>query len=72
MKISGTLAVIVGAVALFMAPSGASAAGKYDGSVPMLCSPVVVSECRLEGECRRVTADSVNLPQFLKVDVKAK
>ncbi|HXJ80000.1 MAG TPA: hypothetical protein VMS64_15110 [Candidatus Methylomirabilis sp.] len=71
MKIWRPLGVIVGAVALFLAPSGATAAGKYDGSAPMLCVPVLMSECRLEGECRRVTAESVNLPQFMKVDVKA-
>src|SRR5262245_58041948 len=72
MKISGPLGAIVGAVALFLTPADVTPAGRYDGSVPLLCSPVVVSECSMEGECRRVTADSVNLPQFLKVDVKGK
>jgi hypothetical protein len=71
MKISGPLGVIAGAVALCVAPFGAVAAGKYDGSTPFLCIPVVVSECGPDGECKRVTADSVNLPQFFKVDVKA-
>ena len=50
--------------------TGADAAGKYDGSVPMLCVPTVVTECGADGECRRGTASSVNLPQFLKVDAK--
>jgi hypothetical protein len=71
MKISGALGVIAGAVALCMAPFEALAAGKYDGSAPLLCVPIVVSECGPDGDCKRVTADSVNLPQLLKVDVKA-
>src|SRR5262245_12005559 len=70
MKIWRPLSVIVGVVALFPAPFSATAAGKFDGSAPMLCVPVMISECRLEGECRRVTAESVNLPQFMKVDAK--
>src|SRR5262245_40686303 len=48
------------------------AAGKFDGSTPLLCVPVTVSECRAEGQCRRVTADGVNLPEFLEVDIKAR
>jgi hypothetical protein len=39
--------------------------------VPMRCVPTVVTECGAEGECRRGTAASVNLPEFLKVDLKA-
>ena len=71
MKISRPISVIVGAIALCVAPWGAAAAGKYDGSAPLVCVPTIVSECRLEGDCRRVTPDSVNLPHFFKVDVKA-
>jgi hypothetical protein len=71
MKISAPLGVIVGVVALCVAPSGVAAAGKYDGSAPLLCVHTVVSECVPDGECKRVTGDSVNLPQFLKVDAKA-
>lgn len=64
------LGVIMAGVALIGAPSGATAAGKYDGSAPLLCVPTLVSECRVEGDCKRVTPDSVNLPPFFKVDVK--
>jgi hypothetical protein len=71
MEMSRLLGVIVGALALWTGPDIASAAGKYDGSAPLVCVPTVVTECRVEGECRRVTAESVNLPQFFKVDVKA-
>jgi len=72
MKISRPLAVIVVTVMLLPAPSGIMAAAKFDGSTPLLCVPVMVSECRVEGQCRRVTADGVDLPQFLEVDVKVR
>ena len=71
MKISMTLAVLVGAATVCIAPLGAAAAGKYDGSAPFLCVPITVNECGPEGDCKRVTAEKVNLPQFLKVDAKA-
>ena len=72
MKISRPLAVIVGAVALCATPFGVAASGKYDGSAPLLCAHSAVSECLPDGECKRVTGDSVNLPRFLKVDLKAR
>jgi hypothetical protein len=50
----------------------ATAAGKYDGSAPLLCAPVVVMECGPDGDCQRRSAESVNLPQFFKVDLKAR
>jgi hypothetical protein len=67
----GTLVTTALAVALGAWPGGAAAAGAYDGSTPLLCVPITINECGPDGECKRVTADSVNLPQFLKVDVKA-
>ena len=71
MKIFGPVGVVLAAAGICLAPYGAAAAGKYDGSAPLLCVPILVTECEAEGECKRVTAESVNLPQFLKVDVKA-
>ena len=71
MKIAGHLGMVVAAAGIALAPHGVGAAGKFDGSVPMLCVPTVVTECGIEGDCRRGTAASVNLPEFLKVDLKA-
>jgi hypothetical protein len=71
MRIVALLGVVVVAVVSSMAPVSAMAAGKFDGSTSMVCVPIVVTECGPEGECKRVTAEAVNLPQFLKVDVKA-
>jgi hypothetical protein len=50
--------------------SPASAAGKYDGSKPMLCAVSAVSECTANGKCEP-SAPQVgnNLPNFLRVDV---
>jgi len=71
MKIARAPRVIFATVALCVASSGAVAAGKYDGSAPLLCIPTIVNECARDAECKRVTAERVNLPHFLKVDVKA-
>lgn len=50
----------------------AAAAGDYDGSKPLLFSVVKVFECTNEDACREVTPESVNLPQFLKIDFDQK
>jgi len=48
------------------------ASAKYDGSVPLLCAPIQAIECGVGGDCHRGTADSVNIPQFLKIDFEEK
>jgi hypothetical protein len=49
----------------------ASAAGKYDGSKPMLCAITAMSECTKDGKCERsVPQAGNNLPTFVRVDVK--
>src|SRR5258705_4224405 len=63
--------MLLAASGLCLAPSPAGAVGKHDGSAPLLCVPIGVTECGAEGECKRGTAESVNLPQFIRVDVKA-
>ncbi|HWN91375.1 MAG TPA: hypothetical protein VNQ15_08185 [Verrucomicrobiae bacterium] len=53
--------------------SPASAAGKYDGSAPMLCAVTAMSECEANGQCQRSAPQANNnLPTFLRVDVKAR
>ncbi len=71
MKILGPMGMALAAAVMALAPHGVEAAGKFDGSVPMLCVATVVTECGADGECRRGTAASVNLPEFLRVDLKA-
>ena len=55
-----------------LASEPVEAAGKFDGSTPMLCVPVVVNECLPDGACQRRNPEAVNLPQFLRVDLAAK
>lgn len=52
----------------------ASAAGKYDGSKPMLCAVTAVSECTKDGNCERSAPQEGgnNLPGFVRVDVPGK
>lgn len=51
----------------------AAAAGKYDGSAPMLCAVTAVSECTADGKCERSAPQAGNnLPTFMRVDVKAR
>jgi hypothetical protein len=60
------IALILSAVA---APS--ALAGDFDGSRPMLCSVINVIECTPATD-GAVNAESVGLPQFLRVDVVKK
>lgn len=51
----------------------AVAAGKYDGSAPMLCAVTAVSECTADGKCERSQPQAGNnLPTFMRVDVKGR
>ena len=43
-------------------------AGDFDGSQPLLCATIKAIECGPEGECLQGTAESVNLPQFFKIN----
>jgi len=71
MTVLARVGVVLVAAGMGLGSPSVEAAGKFDGSVPMLCAPTFVTECGAEGECRRGTPASVNLPEFLKVDVKA-
>jgi hypothetical protein len=63
----------LGGVALVASTAPASAAGKYDGSKPLLCAVIAVSECTKDGNCERsAPQEGNNLPGFVRVDVKAK
>ena len=48
-----------------------AAAGKYDGSAPMICAVMSMVECTTDGKCERTAPqEGNNLPPFLRVDVK--
>ncbi len=58
-------------VSLLIAPLTATAAD-YDGSTPLLCASVEAIACRSMSDCERGTAESLNAPQFFRIDFKKK
>ena len=56
---------------LWIAPFAATA-GDYDGSKSLLCAPINVIECISDGECQKVTNESVGLPAFLSINFAEK
>ena len=49
-----------------------AALAEFDGSEPLVCSFGHVIECDAGSECRAVTNESVDAPDFLKLDFKKK
>jgi hypothetical protein len=60
---------IVIVIGIFMIPFQLTAAEVND-SKPLLCSVIKAIECGLENGCSEGTAESIDLPQFIQVDVK--
>ena len=48
------------------------AAGKFDGSAPVICGTTAVTECSADGRCQRGTATDVNFPVIFQVDAAGK
>ena len=70
MKVFVSAATVLWIAAMYLAPP-AAAAGKYDGSAPMICGAMMVTECGADGKCLYRTAEDVNLPSLFRVDTKA-
>ncbi len=47
-------------------------AGTFDGSQPMICAIMETQECGEGIECERGLAESINLPQFIRIDFEKK
>ena len=71
MKILVSWLAVLGVAVAGLAPGGSAAAGKYDGSAPLVCAAMTVSECVAEGRCQGRGAEKVNFPALFKLDVKA-
>jgi hypothetical protein len=72
MKIFWGLWLLLGVVGFCLGtPLRSAAAGVADGSLPLVCVPLSVTECGADDECQRGSAASINLPQFLQVNVQA-
>ena len=48
------------------------AAATYDGSVPLICALIEVMDCEPGADCLRGAPESVNLPQFIKLNFTEK
>jgi hypothetical protein len=59
-------------VAVICVGANRVALAKFDGSVPLLCAPIEVVDCEFGGKCFTGNAESVSLPQFVKVNFKEK
>lgn len=68
MKTKNIFVVFLSALVFTMAARAAD----FDVSKPLLCASIDVFECIPGGECTKVTAESINAPQFLMVDVNGK
>ena len=55
-------------LAVCLLQAGLTVAGDFDGSKVMVCANQLVNECLPAQPCRMVTPQSVNLPDFFKVD----
>lgn len=71
MKAALSIATVLWLLAMSVPPHSADAAGKYDGSAPLICAALAVTECEAEGRCQHRTAAQVNLPALFKVDLTA-
>jgi hypothetical protein len=71
-KQRGAIVILISAASIWLAADASNAAANYDGSTPFVCVPTAVAECVSEGECRPGTAESENLPDFFKVNLKEK
>ncbi len=58
-------------VSLSVVASMATAAD-FDGSKPLLCSTATLTECIPGGVCEQVTSESINAPDFWRIDFKKK
>ena len=59
---------IVFAIIILTLPYQLSAA-TFDGSLPLLCAFTEVFECSIDRGCKEGTAEDMNIPQFIRIDV---
>ena len=64
------LLLLAAGLALELAPG--SKAADFDGSKPFLCATIDVASCVPGRNCERESAETVNAPQFVDVDVEKK
>ena len=68
----GCLKVFITLVLIFAVAPLAAQAADFDGSKPLLCAIISITECTADGGCQKTTLENAGMPQFLKVDVPNK
>jgi hypothetical protein len=58
------------AASLFLFAPIHGVAGDFDRSKTVLCSVIETHECSPNVDCQKGTAESINVPQFFKVNLK--
>jgi hypothetical protein len=58
--------------AALLSASTLVAAAAFDGSAPLLCAVTSTASCDSQGACIEGSAEAVNLPVFIKIDVQNK
>jgi hypothetical protein len=65
-KATSVIGMVIGVCAYEIADA------RFDGSVPLLCVPIEISECEAGGKCTNSTVEQANIPQFIKVNFQDK
>jgi hypothetical protein len=47
-------------------------AGDFEGSKPLICAVIRTIECAPDGNCKKGTAEHIDIPQFLMIDFEKK
>ena len=68
----GDLKAFIAFVLISAAAPLAAQAADFDGSKPLLCAVISISECTPNDGCQKTTLEETRMPQFLKVDVPNK
>jgi hypothetical protein len=72
MKACVSAGVVLAVLILSLPEPSVGAAGKFDGSSPVICGTTAVTECGADGRCQRGTAPDVNFPAIFQVDAAGK
>jgi ABC-type lipoprotein release transport system permease subunit len=56
--LGGAMGAVLSVAVMCHVPQRAAAAGKYDGSAPMICGAMLVTECGAEGRCSHTQSRS--------------
>jgi hypothetical protein len=65
----GYLKIFICAISIAAAAPFAAQAADFDGSKPLLCSVISITECTADNGCQKTTVEKAGMPQFLKVDL---